>query len=72
MVHWWVLGHSSPNWPFILVGAREGLFFEVVFELWCGEWAIHYSLCTWTVHSCLSIFWVWGVGGGQSKEFPSL
>jgi hypothetical protein len=47
----------------------RGLFFQFVFELWCGEWTVHCSLSTWTVDSWLSIFL--GLAGGVVKPKSS-
>jgi len=55
--------------PFILVGAVKGVFFQVVFELWCGDWIVHCSFSTWTPDNWFPIFL--HLGGGQSKKFPS-
>jgi len=59
---------ERPSLLFLWVWGR-GLFFQVMFELWCGEWIVHCSLSTWTVDNWLSIFL--GLGAGQTKKFPS-
>jgi len=55
--------HGVKGPPFYSCGCKVGVFlFQVVFELWCGEWTVHCSLSTWMVDSWLSIFL--GLGGG--------
>ncbi len=52
---------------FLWVRGRGFFFFQVVFELWCGEWTIQRSLSFSTVDSWLSISFFCLGGGGVSK-----
>jgi hypothetical protein len=57
---------------FLWVRSRVVFNFQVVFELWCGDWTVQRSLSFWRVDSWLCIF-IFLFGGGvvcESKEFP--
>jgi len=64
--------HGVKGPPFYSCGCEVGVFFfQVVFELWCGEWTVHCSLSTWMVDSWLSVFFGFG-GWGVVKPKSSL
>jgi len=49
---------------FLWVRSRVLVIFQVVFELWCGDWTVQRSLYFWTVgFPFYFIFWSGGGGG---------
>jgi len=81
MVHWWGLGHSSPNWPFYSCGCEGGFCFLKLclkFGVESGLATIHFPLGRFTVAFPFVGFRGWGVVKAKSsqvfdlfpKEFP--
>jgi hypothetical protein len=52
------LCHGMKGHPFfLLMGGRDAGWGSFFFRLcWCGEWTIHYSLCTWIIDFPFDLF----------------
>ncbi len=60
---------EGPSLLFMWVRGRD-LFFQMVFELWCGKCIVHCSFATWTVDSWFSIFLGLASGGWSNQRVP--